>query len=721
MVLGARLELMTRGDPVPTSGASPYDRNPRRDGVGTTTEWSRVVKTVRNVALVGHQGNGKTSLIEAMLYRAGVIGRMGSVAAGSTVAGNDPEERERHQTLSLTPVSFTWAGHEFTVLDTPGYADFLGDALQAMQAAELTVFVIDAVAGVHAQDHVLWRHAAETNRPRMVFVNGLDRANASFERTLASLREAFGIHTDPVELPIGEGSSFHGITDLLTDHAFVYDTGRAEEVDVPTELAEAEQVGHDHLVEEVIEGDDSVLEDYLEGVEPTAEQLERLLHDAVDAGSVFPVLCGSATEPIGVDHLLDFICQVGPAPGDLGPSTVHAGDVPIEIAVDPDGEGLAYVFKTKFDQFLGPISYLKVLSGTIKADDMLVNSRSRSQERLRQLLAFSGVDHRPTFEVQAGAIVAVAKLADTRTGDTLSAPGAPVIVPAAEVPDAVYDIALRAATPADEDRLASGLNRLIAEDPSLHVELEPSTSQTILSGGGETHVRVALSRLGRWGVNVETEDVRVAYLETLARPAEVTARHKKQTGGHGQFAVATVRFEPLERGDGFEFQSRVTGGAIPKNLIPAVGAGIEAALSDSGAHGFAVTDVRAICLDGQHHPVDSSELAFKTAGMLALRAAIAEAGTEVLEPVSSLTIHVPEPLLGDVLGDLSARRGRVLGTGPVDARRLAEVRATVPTAEIADYAIHLRSLTAGAGTFHRSHHGYQPLPETLVGGLSSSG
>ncbi|MCP5027218.1 MAG: elongation factor G [Actinomycetia bacterium] len=675
---------------------------------------------IRNVALVGHNGNGKTSLAEAMLYRAGLLDRPGRVDDGTTVCDSDPEERERHQSLSLSTVSFGWDGHDITLIDTPGYADFLGDALQAMQAAELTVFVIDAVSGVQAQDQVLWRHAARTNRPRLVFVNGLDRAHASFEATLTSLRSAFGSHAEPVELPIGEGSSFHGITDLLTDHAFVYDSGHAEEVDVPDALVEAETAGHDHLIEEMVEGDDAILEEYLEGTEPSTEQLEQLLHEAVDAGTVFPVLCGSATSPIGVDHLLDFICHVGPAPGDLGPATVHAGDEPVEVSIDPDGQPLAYVFKTRTDEFLGPISYLKILSGTIRADDTLVNTRTHEQERCRQLLTFVGGDHRHATELGAGTIAAVAKLDDTVTGDTLAPAGTPVVVPTPRMPEAVYGIAVRAATPAHEDRLATGLRRLVTEDPSLSVHFEPSTHQTVLSGGGETHLRVALSRLSRMGVAVETDDVEVAYLETLAGPVEVQSRHKKQSGGHGQFAVATVRFEPLDRAAGFEYESRVTGGAIPRNLIPAVGTGIEEALTTGGLHGFPMVDLRAVCLDGQHHPVDSSEMAFKTAGSLALRLAVQEAGTEVLEPVSELAIHVPDGLLGDALGDLGARRAKVLGTGPGETTGLTEVRALVPTAEIQSYAIDLRSMTGGAGTFHRSHHGYQLLPEAQAAKLTTA-
>ncbi|NNF54145.1 MAG: elongation factor G [Acidimicrobiales bacterium] len=669
---------------------------------------------IRNVALVGQQGNGKTSLVEAMLYRAGVLGRPGSVADGSTVGDTEPEERERHQSLSLTAVSFHWAGHDMTILDTPGYADFLAEALQAMQVAELTVFVIDAVSGVQTQDLVLWRYAAKDTRPRMIFINGLDRAHASFDATLASVRAAFGSHTEPVELPIGQGSSFHGITDLLTDDAFVYDSGRAVAVTVPEALEDAERTGHAHLVEEVVEGDDDILEQYLDGHAPTTEQLEQLLHDAVDAGKVFPVLCGSATTPIGVDHLLDFICHVGPAPTELGPVTVYAGEVPVEVAVDPDGDSLAYVFKTRIDQFLGTVSYLKVISGTIRAEDVLVNTRTRGSERLRQLLSFQGADQRHTHQIIAGAIAAVAKLVDTRTGDTLAVEGSPVVVPSPEVPAAVYGIAVRAATPANEDRLASGLARLVTEDPSLTVTFEQSTHQTVLSGGGETHLRVALARLARLGIELETEDVKVAYLETLKGSVEISARHRKQSGGHGQFAVATVAFEPLDRGAGFEFESRVTGGAIPRNLIPAVGAGIEAALVDAGVHGFPVVDVRAVCLDGQHHPVDSSEMAFRLAGAKALRSAVGQVGTEVLEPVSELTVQVPASLQGDVLGDLSSRRARVLGTGPIGGVGFAEVRALVPTAEIGNYAIDLRSMTGGAGQFTRSHDGYQVLPQSLV-------
>ena len=676
-------------------------------------------KSIRNVVLVGHNGNGKTSLAEAMLYRAGVVGRPGRVDDGTTVCDSDPEEKERHQSLALSTASFTWQDHKINLIDTPGYADFVGEAIAGLHAAELALFVIDSVSGVQAQDLLLWRRAEKMKLPRMIFVNGLDRDNSSFQRTLSDLRSHFGSHTEPVELPIGAESEFHGIADLLTDDAFVYDTGHAEKTPVPDEIADAEREGHEHLIEEVVEGDDEILEQYLEGTEPTPEQLEQLLHDAIDAGTVFPVLCGSATTPIAVDHLMTFICNVGPAPDDLGPVTVEAGGEPSEVEVDASGETLAYVFKTRVDEFLGQLSYLKVVSGTIKTDDVLVNTRTRDKDRLHQLISLSGTDHTSIGQIIAGDIATVAKLSDVHTGDTLAPAGSPVTVPLASPPSPVYGVAVHATTPAHEDRLATALRKLVLEDPSLAVSYEGSTKQTILSGGGEAHIRVALSRVARAGVEVETDDVRVAYLETLARPIELESRFKKQSGGHGQFAVATVRFEPLARGAGFEFESEVTGGAIPRNLIPAVGAGVEESMSSGGKHGFPIVDLRAVCVDGKHHSVDSSEMAFKMAGSLALKNAVKTAGTAVLEPVSEIWVQVPDSHQGDVLGDLSSRRAQVLGTGPGDTRGATMIHAHVPTSEIMSYAIDLRSMTGGTGTYEQTHYDYQALPAAMLAKINT--
>lgn len=668
---------------------------------------------IRNVVLVGHNGSGKTSLAEALLFRAGVITRPGTIEKGSTALDHDPEEHERQQSVSLSLASFDWNDHRINLVDTPGYADFRGEALLGMAAADLAVFVIDGVAGVQSQDVVLWHHAAELRLPRIIFVNKLDRERSSFDRTLAQMREVFGSHADPTELPIGAESSFHGVTDVLTHHAFVYDSGHAEPVDVPADLADVERAEHEHLVEDVIELDDDLLEQYLSGEEPSPEQLEHLLHDAVDRALAFPVLCGSATAPIGTDQLADFICRVGPAPGDRGPSIVEAAGATVDVAPDPDGRPLAFVFKTTIDDFLGQISMLKVLSGTIRVDDTLVNTRSGTKERLHHLASLVGGAQTHVDSVTAGDIVAVTKLADTRTGDTLAPDGTPVMVPVPELPRPVFGVAIAAAAQSDEDRLATTLHRLVIEDPTLAVRHDGTTGQTVLSGGGETHVRVALSRIERAGVELVVDDVRVAYRSRLAAPVEVEGKYKKQSGGHGQFGVATVRFELLPPGSGFQFDSEVTGGVIPKNLVPAVGAGVEETMARGGNDGFPIVDLRAVCTGGKHHPVDSSEMSFKMAGSLALREAIAQVGIEVLEPVSEINVRVPASLQGDVLGDLNARRAQVLGT-VTDEVGVATVQALVPTAEIVRYAIDLRSLSGGSGSFDVEHHGYQPLPANLV-------
>jgi elongation factor G len=673
----------------------------------------RPTEQIRNVALVGHHGSGKTSLAEALLFRAGVIDRPGSSDKGSTVMDHDPDERDRHQSISLSVASFDWNEHRINLIDTPGYPDFRGEALLGLAAADLAVFVIDGVAGVQSQDLVLWRHAAELGTPRIVFVNKLDRERSSFNRTLAQLREAFGSHADPTELPIGAESSFHGVTDLLTHHAFVYDSGHAEPADVPADLAETERVEHEHLVDDVIELDDDLLAQYLDGNEPSPEQLEHLLHEAVDRGLAFPVLCGSATAPIGADQLAEFICRVGPAPGDAGSAIVEAAGGTVEVAPDPNGAPLALVFKTTIDEFLGQISLLKVLSGTIRADDVLVNSRSGAKERLHNLISLVGNSQTHVDSVGAGDVVAVTKLADTRTGDTLAPSGTPVraVIPA--LPRPVYGVAIAAAKQSDEDRLATTLHRLVIEDPTLSVHHVDSTGQTVLSGGGETHVRVALSRIERAGVELVVDDVRVAYRATLAGRIEVEGKHKKQSGGHGQFGVATVRFEPLPAGSGFEFASEVTGGVIPKNLVPAVGAGIEEAMARGGRDGFPIVDVRAVCTGGKHHSVDSSEMSFKMAGAMALRDAIDRVGVDLLEPVSEIHVQVPADHHGDVLGDLNARRAQVIGTD-TDETGITTIHALVPTSEILRYALDLRSLSGASGSFEVDHHGYQPLPANLA-------
>jgi elongation factor G len=670
-------------------------------------------QSIRSVVLVGHNGNGKTTLAEAMLYRAGVLSRMGRVDDGTAHCDHDPEEKARHQSLSVAVASFDWRDHRINIIDTPGYTDFVGEAVNGMHAADLAVFVVDAVSGVQAQDQVMWRHAERLGLPRMVFVNGLDRERSSFERTLDDLQSHFGARVEAVELPLGVEGSFHGIADLVGDGALDYSSGQSAAAPIPAAVASAASEGHIQLVEDVVEGDDELLEQYLEGEEPTQEQLEQLIRDAVVQRNVFPVLCGSAAKPIGVDRLLDFICRVGPAPGDTGPAVAVRGGESVALEIDAAGPPVVLVFKTRIDDFLGQISFMKVLSGTIRSNETLVNSRTGDKERLHNLMSFTGADHHGVDRLDAGDIVAVTKLGDVRTGDALSNDAA-LSVPITPPPVPVYGVAVHASAPAQEDKLASALRRFATEDPSLVIRQDPTTRQTVLSGAGEAHIRVVRSRLERIGIDFEVEDMRVAYLETLARPADVEAKHKKQSGGHGQFAVAMVRFEPLPRGGGYEFDTEVTGGAIPRNLIPAVGSGIEEAMANGGRHGFPMVDLRAVCYDGKHHSVDSSEMSFKIAGSLALKQAVEQAGSAVLEPISEVSVEVPDSYQGDVLGDLNSRRGQVFGTEPGSTAGTSVIRAHVPTSEILSYVIDLRSMTGGTGTFSAEHHDYQPLPHALL-------
>ncbi len=669
--------------------------------------------SIRNVVLVGHNGNGKTTLAEAMLYRAGVLSRMGRVDDGTAHCDYDPEEKARHQSLSVSLASFDWRDHRINIIDTPGYTDFVGEAVNGMHAADLAVFVVDAVSGVQAQDQVMWRHADRLGLPRMVFVNGLDRERSSFDRTMDDLQSHFGSHVEAVELPLGAEASFHGIADLVGDGALDYSSGQSAAAPIPDDVAPAASDGHIQLLEDVVEGDDELLEQYLEGVEPDQEQLERLISEAVRDRTVFPALCGSAAKPIGVDHLLDFICRVGPAGGETAPVAAVRGGESVDLDMDATGSPVALVLKTRIDDFLGQISFIKVLSGTIRSNDTLVNSRTGDKERLHNLMLFTGADHQSLDHVAAGDIAAVTKLGDVRTGDTLSNDAA-LSVPITPPPVPVYGVAVHASAPAQEDKLASALRRFATEDPSLVIRQDPTTRQTVLSGAGEAHLRVVRSRLERMGIDFEVENMRVAYLETLARPADVEAKHKKQSGGHGQFAVAMVRFEPLPRGGGYEFDTEVSGGAIPRNLIPAVGAGIEEAMANGGRHGFPMVDLRAVCYDGKHHSVDSSEMSFKIAGSLALKQAVEQAGSAVLEPISEVSVEVPDSYQGDVLGDLNSRRGQVFGTEPGSATGTSVIRAHVPTSEILSYVIDLRSMTGGTGTFSAEHHDYQPLPHALL-------
>jgi len=668
---------------------------------------------IRNVALVGHSGSGKTTLVEALLVRAGTIARAGRVDDGSTVSDTEPEEVKRRISLSLAIAPVEWEDHKVNLIDTPGYADFMSEVEAALSVADLAVFVVSAVDGVEVQTEVIWRRCTELGLPRMVFINKEDKERADFHRVLDQLRTTFGSGFAPLELPIGEEAAFHGVADVLSDQAFEYEPdGKHHTEPMPAELEEEEHRVHDELVEEIVSGDDEQLERYLSGEVPSVEELEKALAHEVLEGKEFPVLLGSALTGVGVDRLADFICEIGPSPADR-PVTVQAGDQEVAVAADAGGQPLAFVFRTIADPFVGQLSLFKVLSGTIKTDDHLVNATSGVDERLHGLFHLRGKDQTPASSLVAGDIAAVAKLAGTRTGDTLAPKGSPVRVMAGSPPPAVLAIAVRPRTQADDDKLGGALQRLQAEDPALIVERNEETRQTLLRGVGETHLSVSLERLARkFGVNVETEDVRVPYRETISGQAEAEGKVKKQTGGHGQYAVANLRVEPLSRGEGFAFVDSIVGGAIPRQYIPAVQRGIEDTMSHGGVHGFPVVDVKVQCYDGKYHNVDSSEMAFRTAASVGFKDALSKAGVVVLEPVSLLTVRVPAAYQGDVMGDINSRRGRVQGTGSTGGE--SEITALVPTAEILRYAIDLRSMTGGRGSFVATHDHYDVLPSHLI-------
>jgi elongation factor G len=671
---------------------------------------------IRNVALVGHGGAGKTTLAEALLFTSGAINRQGRVEDGTTVSDFDPEEVKRHISVATSLASFEFDGHKINLLDCPGYADFLPEVEAALRVADLAVFVVSAVEGVEVQTEIVWKLAEQLGLPRMVFVNKEDRERADFERVLAQLRDVFGRGIAPLELPIDEEAGFHAVVDLLTEHAIVYDDDQGHHHDepVPDTVADHEHEVHDELVEGIVEADDTLMERYLEGEVPSPKELEDTLAKGVQSGTVFPVICGSALKDVGVDLLAKFLCEIGPSPLDRPPVMAEAAGDLHEVPCDPTGQPLAFVWKTLVDRHVGKVSLFKVLSGTVRPDMVLANTRSHTDERLHSLFTLRGKDQVPVDEVPAGDLAAVAKLADTATGDTLAPKGTPVVIAGLEPTVPSLTIAIAPKSKGDEDKLMTSLHRLQDEDPSLSVRRDDETHQTLLSGTGETHLAIVLERLARkFGVDVLTEEVRVPYRETITGTASAEGKYKKQAGGHGQYGVASIRIEPLERGGGFEFVDSIVGGAIPRQFIPAVEKGIAETMGRGGHYGHPVVDVKVTLFDGKYHSVDSSEMSFKMAGSLGFQEAMAAASPVILEPVSALSVTVPSAYQGDVMGDLNARRGRVQGTTTSADGAESTVEALVPTSEIGRYAIDLRSLTGGRGRFEVRHDHYDVLPSHL--------
>lgn len=664
---------------------------------------------LRNVVLLGHGGTGKTSLVEAMAYDCGVSNRLGRVEDGTTIADFDEEEIRRHISLSVAVVPCPWKDVKINILDTPGYLEFVGEVLSGLRAAEAAVFVLDASSGVEVGTELVWRYAEERKIPRIAFINRMDRENASFQRAVHSLAEKFEKRFVPAQLPVGEQASFRGVVDLISMKAYIGSESREESI--PASMADEVEEARLQLVEAAAEGDDELIMKYLDGQELTSEEVVSGLRAAIFQGTVVPVFCGAATVNIAVRPLLDAIRSLLPSPVEAGPYEVTnlvTGQTE-SLEGSTTGPLAAFVFKTTADPYVGKLTYLRVYSGMLASDSRVYCSRTGSEERIGQLFHVSGRTQTPTENIIAGDIGSVAKLGDVRTSDTLHDRGRPLAMPPLEHPKPVYSLAINAKSQADSDKMSTSLQRLLEEDPVLRLEREPSTGELILSGMGETHLDVAVRRLQqKFGVEIVTSVPRVPYRETITKTVQAQGRFKRQTGGRGQFGDTWLRVEPRERGAGFEFVDEIFGGAVPRNFIPAVEKGVTEALQEGVLAGYPVVDILVALYDGSYHPVDSSDMAFKLAASIGFRKAAEQAGPILLEPIMRVTITVPEQFMGDVLGDLNSKRGRVLGME--QERGNSIVTALVPLAEMRRYATDLRSMTQGRGVFTMEFSHYDPVP-----------
>ena len=669
-------------------------------------------EAIRNVALVGHRGAGKTSLHEALLFEAGVLARLGSVTDGTTASDTEADEQARQMSISMTLSSFEWGERKINLLDTPGDPSFVADALGALRVCESAVFVVNAVMGAEVTTRRLWKIAAERDIARMLFVNMLDRERADFYRTLESLKSSFGPHVVATEIPIGSEQAISGVIDLVDMRAYSYEgagRGNSAEVEIPeAERARAEEY-REKLLDEVAEVSDELMERYLEGAEISHAEIVDALKRGTNHGSIFPVVCGVATRNLGTNRLLEAIVDDLPSPVE------HGSFVTDEVTLDPvaDRELFAYVFKTRADPFAGRINLLRVFQGTLAHDSQLANTRTHSKERLGQLIVFAGKGTTTADSFGPGDIGGVAKLKDTRAGDWLAARDEAIRMPTERLPAPVMAFAIEPKTKGDEDKVFTSLRRLQEEDPTIDLHRDAQTGQQIVAGLSQIHVEVIVDRLkSRFGAEVTLKPPRVPYQETIRSGAKAHGRHKKQSGGRGQFGDCHIEIEPLESGGGFEFVDRIKGGAIPGSFIPAVEKGVREAMEHGVLAGYPVKDVRVTLFDGSFHTVDSSELAFKLAGSLAMKHALEQANPVLLEPIMLVTLSVPEDTVGDVIGDLNSRRGRPQGMERAGA--MAEIKAELPMAELLGYAPDLRSITGGQGDYTMEFLRYEEVPGHLL-------
>ncbi|MBU1150743.1 MAG: elongation factor G [Proteobacteria bacterium] len=673
-------------------------------------------KSIRNLAIIGHGGTGKTSLCESFLYVAGKTDRPGRVDDGSSCMDYEPEEQKRHISISATTNNIDWEKHRVNFIDTPGDSNFTFDTKSSLRVVDGAVVLVDAVGGVEFQTEQVWEYADEFKLPRLLFVSRMDRERADFGKSVESIRKRLREKITIVSLPIGAEDSFAGVVDLIAMKALVFDNQKkaAKSVDIPADMAEEVKKCRDILVEDIAETDDGLMNKYLEGGELSAEDLQAGLRKGVLAGLLTPVACGSATKHIGISSLLDTIVQYFPSPVDPGGKAgKKPGSEEDEIRMPEESAPFsALVFKTIADPYAGRLTLFRVYSGTLSSDSSVFNASRKSTERIGNLFFLEGKTQKPVETLIPGDIAAIAKLKETATGDTLCTEKTPIVFARVEPPPAIISFAVELKTRGDEDKIVSSIHRLTDEDPTLSFHRDDQTREMILSGLGQVHIEVTIEKMKRkFGLEVNLKTPKVPYKETIKGKTTVQGRYKKQSGGRGQFGDTWLEIEPLPRGAGFEFADRIVGGVIPQQYRPAVEKGIVEAMAEGVLAGYPVVDLRVSLVDGSYHTVDSSEMAFKIAGSLGFKKGVLECQPTLLEPIVNIMIEIPDEYMGDVIGDLNSRRGKVLGMDSIGHHQI--IKGQVPLAEILKYAPDLRSMTSGRGTFTCEHSHYEEVPSYI--------
>ena len=670
---------------------------------------------IRNVAIIAHSGAGKTSLSEAILFNAGAIDRVGTVEGGNTTMDFEPEETDRKISVTSAVAYCDWKDTRLNLIDTPGFINFIEDTRGCLRVADGAVVIISAISGVKAETEKIWKYACEFEVPRIVFVNKLDKEAADFSNALSEIEKSFDQEAIPLFIPIGAGESFRGIVDLVAMKAYVYKDGKASETAIPDDLKTTAEDYRKKLVEKIAEADDSLLEKYLEGGEITAEEVMKGIKEASLTRRFIPVACGSATMNIGVTELMDLMLMCLPTPEEMSRISPIRGTNPKDgkevdrkpVTTDPL---TAYVFKTVADPFAGKLSIFRVYSGVLKADSTVLNATSGAKERIGQVFYLVGKKHVPVASVNAGEIAAVVKLKETNVGDTLCEEHHPLVLPKVKFAEPIISYAIASKNKGDEDKVSIGLHRILEEDPTIRFTRDEESKEMILSGMGQVHLEVSLDKLKRkFGVEVAMKAPKIAYRETIKARTRAQGRYKKQSGGRGQFGDCWIDFEPLPRGGGFEFVDKIVGGVIPQQYRPAVEKGVIEKLKEGLIAGYPMVDVKVTLTDGSYHSVDSSEMAFKIAGSMALQKAVLDAKPIVLEPIMRIEVVVPDDTLGAVIGDLNSKRGKVQGVEP-QAGGNQKILALVPMAEMLVYANQLQSMTSGRGLYSMEFSHYEELP-----------